>query len=159
MWLRKPKSLALSSKSCRLGDLGAAQLATCLCLATPLLTESCLFSLGGELLEAWLGAWYVVTLLCTHRCSLQVRKRGRQASKVVDTNEMSLAMKIDMVNSEAQAEKCWRDRLLQVAEQGACFQVTNVLLLQFCSDLGSIWPHQAHGNFPAPPPVLLAEAA
>ena len=53
-------------------------------------------------------------------CLLQVRRRARQASKVGDATEQSLALKIDMVSLESQAEKLWRDRLLSVTEQGWC---------------------------------------
>ena len=57
--------------------------------------------------------------ICLPNCfGGEVRKRSRQVAKMADNSEQALTMKIDLVNSESQAEKRWNDRLLDIAEQG-----------------------------------------
>ena len=50
--MRKAKNLQLGSRAGRLGDLAPTLLATALARVLPQLTESTLFAMGGELLEA-----------------------------------------------------------------------------------------------------------
>ena len=62
-----------------------------------------------------------------------MRRRSRQCTKLADTDERSLNVRLDLANGEAQAEKNWRDRLLEVAEAG--FMAAQMIPVSDCAEI------------------------
>lgn len=95
--LRKPKSCVLSARVQKIADLRPYMLATVLARQHDVLSEQTLMVLGGELFE--------------------LRRHALASFKAGDTHE-SLSIRMDLTKDLQQAEKRWRDRLIQLLELG-----------------------------------------
>ena len=120
--------MQLGARVGRLADLPPTHLATAVARVLPQFTETTLFALGGELLEVSRVQYDVLALSANVALvlfafasvcpAIQVRRRAKQAAKVADSTEAALNVKLDLINLESQAETSWRNRLLDILEEG-----------------------------------------
>ena len=95
--LRKPKSLEFTAKISKVSDLKPYMLASLLGRAHQCITEQSVMCIGGELYE--------------------LRKRAVQSMKVSD-NSKSLELRLRLTRELQHSEQKWRNRMLQILEQG-----------------------------------------